>query len=101
MTHSTAATAPTHLRAHPDDNVVIIVTDIRSGTELLEGVVTRRNHVLGQKVALVDISAGDQVLRYGASIGSASADIVVGEFVHDHNLVSNYQRATTRRGEGQ
>jgi altronate hydrolase len=40
----------------------------------------------GHKVALREIEAGEQVIRYGNSIGRASAKIREGERVHTHNL---------------
>ena len=40
----------------------------------------------GHKIALKDIAAGEQVIKYGFPIGRASADIKAGEAVHTHNL---------------
>jgi len=42
----------------------------------------------GHKVALEDIAQNMNVIKYGASIGSATRPISVGEHVHVHNLVS-------------
>ncbi len=46
----------------------------------------------GHKIALMDIAAGDTVLKYGLSIGSASRHIKEGEHVHTHNVDSNRGR---------
>lgn len=46
----------------------------------------------GHKIALMDIGAGDTVLKYGLSIGSASCDIKAGAHVHAHNVESNRGR---------
>ena len=46
----------------------------------------------GHKIALMDIAAGDTVLKYGLSIGSALRDIRAGEHVHAHNVESNRGR---------
>ncbi len=46
----------------------------------------------GHKIALMDIAAGDTVLKYGLSIGSATRDIKEGEHVHAHNVESNRGR---------
>ena len=43
----------------------------------------------GHKVALCDMKAGDFVIKYGAVIGRATADIKKGEHVHSHNLRSH------------
>ena len=42
----------------------------------------------GNKIALVDIKAGDKVIKYGSVIGQATADIMMGELVHVHNVKS-------------
>ena len=44
------------------------------------------------KFARVALKAGDTVCKYGMSIGKASKDIAVGEYVHIHNIESNYGR---------
>lgn len=45
---------------------------------------------LGHKLAFRSIAAGDKILKYGASIGSATRDIAAGEHVHLHNMKSDY-----------
>jgi altronate hydrolase len=42
----------------------------------------------GHKVALRAIRAGEQVVKYGSPIGTASADIAPGTHVHTHNVAS-------------
>jgi altronate dehydratase small subunit len=44
---------------------------------------------LGHKIALVDIAAGKDVVKYGAKIGRASKAIKAGEYVHIHNVTSD------------
>jgi altronate dehydratase small subunit len=46
----------------------------------------------GHKIALTDIAAGEQVIKYGLSIGSASTGIQAGDHVHVHNVESNRGR---------
>jgi len=46
----------------------------------------------GHKLALRDIAAGEQVIKYGLSIGSASINIQAGDHVHVHNVESNRGR---------
>lgn len=41
------------------------------------------------KVALKDISEGENVFEYGEVIGHATKDISEGELVHTHNLATN------------
>ena len=43
----------------------------------------------GHKVALKDIKAGDNIIKYGYPIGHATEDIKAGEHVHTHNIKTN------------
>ena len=43
----------------------------------------------GHKVALRDIAAGENVIKYGYPIGHATAPIKTGEWVHTQNLATN------------
>jgi altronate dehydratase small subunit len=54
--------------------------------------VARADIPYGHKIALRDIAAGEQVVKYGLSIGSASTDIQAGDHVHVHNVESNRGR---------
>ncbi|MDO4474496.1 MAG: UxaA family hydrolase [Eubacteriales bacterium] len=47
----------------------------------------------GHKIAVRDIREGEAIMKYGESIGGASADIKRGEYVHIHNMEA-------RRGRG-
>jgi hypothetical protein len=46
----------------------------------------------GHKIALRPIRAGEPVLKYGSSIGTATADIPAGAHVHTHNVASGRGR---------
>ncbi len=47
----------------------------------------------GHKVALCDIKAGEDIIKYGSSIGHAVCDIKKGEHVHTHNVKTNLSGA--------
>jgi (2R)-sulfolactate sulfo-lyase subunit alpha len=87
---------PKFLVHSPKDNVgVIVVEGLKAGTEMA-GVVTETdtstscaaNHdiPIGHKVALVDLRAGDTVIKYGEDIGRMVKDARRGDHVHTHNL---------------
>lgn len=83
------------LRIHPQDNVVTVLHDVEAGStiDLAEGaldvpVVVREAIPFGHKVAIRAIAQGEHVIKYGASIGVAVADIPPGAHVHLHNLRS-------------
>jgi len=50
----------------------------------------------GHKVALRLIRAGEQVMKYGSTIGTATSDIKPGEHVHTHNVASGRGRGDLR-----
>jgi len=52
-------------------------------------VVARAEIPTGHKIALQDIGQGEAVLKYGGTIGHATALITAGEWVHSHNLATN------------
>jgi altronate dehydratase len=52
----------------------------------------------GHKVAILPIASGEKVTKYGAPIGSATRDIRPGQYVHTHNVKSDYL-PTFERGE--
>jgi len=86
------------LQIHPADNTVVALEDIAAGETIqVNGreLTVVDNIRFGHKIAIVPIAAGDQVIKYGASIGLATQPIAVGEHVHTHNLVSVRGSATS------
>lgn len=93
---------PSCFKIHPADNVATMLHDAEGGAvsvlgsagpqsiELLEPI------RLGHKVALCDIPSGRPVIKFGVAIGHASCDIRAGQWVHLHNLSSDFdQRSQT------
>lgn len=77
----------------PSDNCLIACTHLAAGTavQLEGGTVTLAKDIgLGHKLARHAIAAGQQVLKYGAVIGSLRAPVAAGEHIHTHNLDSDY-----------
>ncbi|MCP8900588.1 UxaA family hydrolase [Gilvimarinus xylanilyticus] len=98
---STPSAAPQVVLLHPDDNVLISVTPLARGSVIdFEGREYRLNQdlALGHKLARRDLPAGTKILRYGAPIGSLYSDVKAGEWVHMHNLKSDYLASHTRQG---
>lgn len=85
------------------DNVVTNVADeIPAGTEVdVKGTVieTVDDIPYGHKIALRPIAEGEDVIKYGLSIGSATEDIPAGSHVHIHNVESNRGRGDKYEGE--
>lgn len=88
---------------HPDDNIVIAARNLPAGAivDISGDAVTLSEAVaLGHKIARTAIAAGEQVVRYGAPIGTMRSAVKRGAHVHSHNLDSDYLPAT-RRGDVQ
>jgi altronate dehydratase small subunit len=87
------ATDPRLLRLAPEDNVAAATTTIQAGeTVVIDGRPVRMAQTIptGHKVAIAPIAAGEKVTKYGAPIGSATSAIQPGEYVHTHNVKSDY-----------
>ena len=79
----------TFMKIHPGDSVAVALTPLSAGTALeVEGLaVTLLEDIpQGHKFALVPIPAGSPVIKYGAPIGTAKADVPAGGWVHTHNV---------------
>ncbi|WP_371374650.1 UxaA family hydrolase [Sporomusa aerivorans] len=66
------------LKIHDKDNVAVVLAPAESSK-------AGRGH----KIALVDIRAGEHIIKYGFPIGHATADIKAGEWIHTHNIKTN------------
>jgi D-threo-aldose 1-dehydrogenase len=84
---------------HPDDNVLICVAPIAAGDVLPIGggtVPAREGITVGHKIARHRLALGDKVIKYGAPIGSMTAAADTGDWVHMHNMKSDYIASHTR-----
>ena len=83
------------------DNVATALTDLIPGDVHLLG--DTPSNLLravtdvpkGHKIALRDLSEGEQIIKYGISIGSATAHISAGSWVHLHVMKSNYDERSS------
>jgi len=94
-------TDPRLLRLHAGDNVAAAKCDLAAGESVTIGgerIELTQAVPTGHKIALVPIAPGEKVLKYGAPIGSATQAIRPAEYVHTHNVKSDYL-PTYDRGE--
>jgi altronate hydrolase len=92
-------TAPPALVITPRDNVATALEPLEAGRILEIGdqqITVAQATPRGHKVALQLIRAGEAVLKYGSSIGTATCDIPPGAHVHTHNLASGRGRGDLR-----
>jgi SAF domain-containing protein len=88
---------------HPTDNVVVCRRAIVAGEKLhVQGrsIAVAIDVDLGHKIACIPIAPGAEIIKYGMAIGSATEQIAAGDWVHVHNMRSNYIETHTRPGTG-
>ena len=89
------------LRLDPDDPIAVALRPLRAGETVSAGdatVTLERDVAVGHKVALRAIAAGERVLKYRCPIGRATRAIAPGEYVHVHNLASEWIPSTLLPG---
>lgn len=79
----------TFLKIHPKDKVAVALQPLAEHRVLIvdgEELVLREKIPQGHKIALTDIAEGEEIIKYGASIGIAKCDIKKGSWIHTHNM---------------
>ena len=91
---------PKLMLLHPDDNVLVCIVPVAAGERVLVGDLELQaieGIDVGHKLARRAIAPGEGILKYGAPIGSATTAIQAGEWVHVHNIKSDYIRTHDRQ----
>ena len=92
--------APAAILLHPDDSVLVCCRAVRAGERFNvnehEELQVLQDIDLGHKLARRGLSVGEKVIKYGAPIGSMTAAVPAGGWVHLHNMKSDYFSAHTR-----
>ena len=91
------------IRLSPSDNVAVACRDLAAGETIdMEGVELpiADNVSLGHKIAILPLKVGDRIIKYAMPIGSATADVPAGGWVHIHNMQSDYIPAHQRDAAG-
>lgn len=74
------------IKINEKDNVAVAVTELEAGTEIAPELKTREAIPQAHKIALTDIPAGGEIIRYGVVLGYAKADIPAGSWINEHML---------------
>ena len=77
------------IKINENDNVIVALKELAAGETILAGtekVTARETIPAGHKMAIRDIAAGAEVIKYGFRIGNAKENIAAGQWVHVHNL---------------
>jgi altronate dehydratase small subunit len=87
------APPPGLLRLDAGDNVAVATRNLEAGERVvLDGTTfaMERRVPTGHKVATRAIAAGERIVKYRVPIGSATVAIAAGQYVHTHNMKSDY-----------
>lgn len=81
-----------------NDNIVTVLDDVVTSDEVTVVFEGQKNNYIsnseipfGHKLAIKDIKKGEDVIKYGFKIGTASTDILKGDWVHTHNVKDDYK----------
>lgn len=78
-----------YIQVHRNDNVAVALKDLSTGSTVSinnNQIVLNEDIGRGHKIALTSLKKGQEVFKYGYSIGSTLCDISAGDWIHTHNL---------------
>ena len=83
---------PNMLIIHPRDNVAVVLRALAAGEKAVaqgvEALTALSDIPASHKIALANIAAGREVIKYGETVAVSTREIKKGEWVHTHNLES-------------
>src|SRR5882762_2682146 len=82
-------TQQTVLKVHPDDNVLVALTNLLKDEKVVYGEeeFTIREAVKAKhKFAMTDLAAGDSIIMYGVLVGKAQSPIKKGSLISTANV---------------
>lgn len=77
------------IKIHENDNVIVALREIKAGeaVTVADGTVEACETIpAGHKMAIRDVAAGEEVIKYGFRIGNAKENIRAGQWIHVHNI---------------
>ncbi len=82
-----------------NDNVATATRELLKGQELIMEIdgeqvalTLKENIKFGHKVATIDLAQGQEVVKYGEVMGTTTQEVLKGEHIHVHNVVSQRGR---------
>ncbi len=77
---------------HPRDNVAVVLRSVTSGEMVraagADPFPALEDIPVSHKIALREIAAGEEIIKYGQPVAVSTCSIRKGEWVHTHNLES-------------
>ncbi|SMO79835.1 UxaA family hydrolase [Fodinibius sediminis] len=92
----------TTLKIHPDDNLLVALSDLEAGQEISTNghpVVIRNAIPAKHKLAASDLNEGDKVYMYGSVVGTVTDDIPAGGLLTTENTTHSVSDFSSRTGE--
>jgi D-threo-aldose 1-dehydrogenase len=86
-------TDPKLILLDESDNVLVCIAPIAQGDRLtVDDAVLQATAAVGvgHKIARRALRPGEKIVKYGVPIGSVTSAIAPGEWVHAHNMQSDY-----------
>ena len=85
----------TYIRINPEDNVVVALQELAAGDSITlpdgRQITAADNIPAGHKLAIQDIPAGGNVVKYGSPIGHTTEAVTAGRWLHTHNVKTNLE----------
>tara|TARA_B110000881_G_scaffold220593_1_gene246308 strand:+ start:1687 stop:3201 length:1515 start_codon:yes stop_codon:yes gene_type:complete len=78
-----------YIQVHSNDTVAVALEDLTKGTTITindTDVVLNEDIGRGHKIALTSLKSGQEIFKYGYSIGYTTCDTFAGDWIHTHNL---------------
>ena len=66
------------LKIHPDDNVLVVLSDLKAGEPVTNGLAAVHDVPAKHKVVIRDLQPGEEIKMYGITVGKAVTPIAAG-----------------------
>src|SRR3954469_16540420 len=77
-----------YLKIHPDDNVLVALRDLKSGSHIAYGtdeLVLQQDVAAKHKFFINDMKSGEEVIMYGTLVGKVQNDVSSGDLMTTSN----------------
>lgn len=84
----------------PQDNVATLCEDAEKGDRIRTdagNIELLQDCRSGHKIAIKEVESGMKIVKYNSVMGTCTQAIRAGEWVHGHNLESDYMKAEGER----
>lgn len=82
------------IKVNENDNLIVLLTDLNKD-ELIEvdgkEIKLKEDVKRGHKIAMEEIKIDGNIVKYGFPIGHATQHILVGQWIHTHNMKTNLE----------